>query len=150
MTKIKIVDGVDINDFKQKLKENKGTCICSRDYDNPDMKCMCKPFKEQKEGVCRCGIYEKVIVEEKQCMDESCTCSPETCKCKKRITVYTLPTCVKCKILKKKLDAKGIIYNEIDDIPTLTSKGYLEFPVLEVGSDVFDFDKALEWLANEK
>lgn len=63
--KIIKVEGVDISEFKENLKNNKGTCICSIDYDNPDMKCMCKDFRELKEvGVpCHCGIFVKVSVD---------------------------------------------------------------------------------------
>ena len=43
--KIVSVEGVDISEFKEKLKNNRGTCICSIDYNNPDMKCMCKYLK---------------------------------------------------------------------------------------------------------
>lgn len=57
---IKVVENININKFKQDLKKNKGTCICSLDYDNPDMKCMCKEFKETTEGICHCGIFKKV------------------------------------------------------------------------------------------
>jgi len=59
--RFKIVNGVDIKDFKEKLKLNKNTCICSLDYDNLDMKCMCKDFKESDIGtICHCGIFKKI------------------------------------------------------------------------------------------
>lgn len=62
--KIVKVEGVDISEFKENLKNNNGTCICSIDYDNPDMKCMCKEFKESPVGTtCHCGIWRKISID---------------------------------------------------------------------------------------
>lgn len=59
--KYKLVEGVDLKEFKDRLKANKFTCICSLDYDNPEMKCMCKEFREAEVGeICHCGIFMKV------------------------------------------------------------------------------------------
>lgn len=42
------------------VKNNDGYCPCKIDK-NPDTKCMCKEFREQKnEGLCHCGLYEKI------------------------------------------------------------------------------------------
>lgn len=41
-----------------KIKENGGYCPCKLEK-NEDNKCMCKEFREQKEGVCHCGLYIK-------------------------------------------------------------------------------------------
>ena len=38
-----------------KIKENGGYCPCKLEK-NEDNKCMCKEFREQKEGVCHCGL----------------------------------------------------------------------------------------------
>lgn len=59
--KYKLVEGVDLKEFKERLKANKFTCICSLDYTNPEMKCMCKEFIEAEVGeICHCGIFMKV------------------------------------------------------------------------------------------
>ena len=42
---------------------NDGYCPCAV-FKNPDTKCMCKEFREQKTpGPCHCGRYEKVLDE---------------------------------------------------------------------------------------
>lgn len=40
------------------LDKNNGYCPCKLEKNN-DTKCMCKEFKEQKEGFCHCGLYIK-------------------------------------------------------------------------------------------
>lgn len=40
------------------VKENDGYCPC-RLIRTEDTKCICKEFKEQKEGMCHCGLYLK-------------------------------------------------------------------------------------------
>lgn len=48
---------------KEGLKQRDGYCPC-RLEDLPENKCMCKEFREQKIGLCHCGLYEKYEVEE--------------------------------------------------------------------------------------
>ena len=40
------------------LDKNNGDCPCKLEKNN-DTKCMCKEFREQKEGYCHCGLYIK-------------------------------------------------------------------------------------------
>lgn len=40
------------------LKENSNYCPCKIDK-TKDTKCMCKEFREQKDGWCHCGLYYK-------------------------------------------------------------------------------------------
>ena len=40
------------------LDKNNGYCPCKLEKNN-DTRCMCKEFKEQKEGYCHCGLYIK-------------------------------------------------------------------------------------------
>ena len=47
-----------VKEFREKLKANDGYCPC-RVVKTPETKCMCKEFKEQKEGYCHCGLYIK-------------------------------------------------------------------------------------------
>ena len=47
-----------VKEFREKLKANDGYCPC-RVIKTPETKCMCKEFKEQKEGECHCGLYVK-------------------------------------------------------------------------------------------
>ena len=48
--------------IKERLKENGGYCPCALEK-NKDTKCMCKEFRETKEGFCHCGLYEKILEE---------------------------------------------------------------------------------------
>lgn len=45
--------------IQKSIRENDGYCICSLEK-NEDTKCMCKEFREQKSGICHCGLYQKV------------------------------------------------------------------------------------------
>lgn len=42
------------------LKENSNYCPCKIEK-TKDTKCMCKEFREQKDGWCHCGLYYKNI-----------------------------------------------------------------------------------------
>ena len=62
--KIIKVEGVDISEFKEKLKKNRGICICSIDYDNLDTRCICKEFRDSPVGTtCHCQIFQKISVD---------------------------------------------------------------------------------------
>lgn len=56
--------------------------------------------------------------------------------------------CPKCIILEKKLKAKNIIYEEVNDIEVMKEKGFLTVPILEVDGVSMDFKKASEWVNN--
>lgn len=48
------------HDVAALVRLNDGYCPCAV-FKNPDTKCMCKEFREQKEpGLCHCGRYEKI------------------------------------------------------------------------------------------
>ena len=56
---IKVTDDKEYAEkIRQKLKENNNYCPCKL-LKNSDTKCMCKEFREQKEGFCHCGLYYK-------------------------------------------------------------------------------------------
>lgn len=63
------------------------------------------------------------------------------------ITLYSTD-CPKCKVLKKKLDTKGIEYTEVTDIEAIRKKGYAVVPILVVEDREMDFKSANEWLNN--
>ncbi len=46
------------NEVRKKLKENGGYCPCHLEK-TPDTKCMCKEFRDAKNGMCHCGLYIK-------------------------------------------------------------------------------------------
>ena len=63
-TIIKVVDNPElVTMIRSKLKDNQNYCPC-RISKTEDTKCMCKEFREQKEGVCHCGLYVKEIIQE--------------------------------------------------------------------------------------
>lgn len=46
-------------ELKRQIKSNGGYCI-SNPKRSKETKCMCKEFKRQESGMCRCGLYMKV------------------------------------------------------------------------------------------
>jgi len=54
--------------------------------------------------------------------------------------------CPRCKILKLKLDQKGIQYETINDIEVMKAKGFIEAPKLEVDGEIKNFKEAVEWI----
>jgi glutaredoxin len=57
--------------------------------------------------------------------------------------------CPRCKVLKVKLDQKGIQYDEITDIEVMKEKGFQEAPKLEVDGVVYGFKEAVEWIGEQ-
>ena len=65
------------------------------------------------------------------------------------ITIFTTTTCPKCKILKKKLDDKGIEYTEVTDEEKLRQMDIMSVPVMTVDGERFDFADAIKYV-NER
>ena len=65
-----------------------------------------------------------------------------------KITLYQ-HGCPRCKVLKVKLDQKGIRYDEITDIEVMKEKGFQEAPKLEVDGVVYGFKEAVEWIGEQ-
>lgn len=57
--------------------------------------------------------------------------------------------CPRCKVLKMKLDQKGIQYEDVTDVEVMKEKGFKEAPKLEVGETVMDFKEAVEWIKEQ-
>lgn len=57
--------------------------------------------------------------------------------------------CPRCKVLKTKLDQKGIAYETVNDIELMKSKGFTEAPKLEVDGVVLGYKEAVEWLKEQ-
>ena len=57
--------------------------------------------------------------------------------------------CPRCKILKAKLDQKGIKYDTITDMDVMIAKGFQESPKLEVNGVVMGFKDAVDWLKEQ-
>ena len=61
------------------------------------------------------------------------------------ITFYTT-YCPKCKILKQKLDMKGIQYNICDDVAVMVNKGFEMVPVLDIDGKIMTFNEAVAYI----
>jgi len=83
-------------DIVAALKENDGYCPCKTVKDETT-KCMCEEFRNQVQGVCSCGLYEKF--------------QPD-------FVLYTIKGCPRCKILKEELDSHKILYIESTEYPS--------------------------------
>ena len=65
-----------------------------------------------------------------------------------QIILYKTPTCPKCKVLKRKLEDKGIEFAENEDIDEMLSMGIMNAPTLSVNGKLLDFMSALDWVKN--
>ena len=61
------------------------------------------------------------------------------------ITLYSTG-CPKCKVLKKKLEEKGIKYTENNSVDEMLSLGISQVPVLSVNNKLLDFSTANDWV----
>lgn len=61
------------------------------------------------------------------------------------ITLYS-NNCPKCKILKEKLDEKGLTYITITDVEAMKAKGFKSVPQLEVDGVVMTYLTAINWI----
>lgn len=57
--------------------------------------------------------------------------------------------CPRCKVLKMKLDQKGIVYENINDVELMKEKGFAEAPKLEVNGVVMNFKEAVDWVKEQ-
>ena len=57
---MKITQLPNTDNIKKAVKDNDGFCPC-RISKTADTKCMCKEFREMKEGICHCGLYQKTL-----------------------------------------------------------------------------------------
>ena len=56
--------------------------------------------------------------------------------------------CPKCRVLKSKLEEKGIEFVENNSIEEMTELGITQVPVLSVAGVLLDFKKAVTWVNN--
>lgn len=52
-----------------------------------------------------------------------------------KITIYTLPTCPKCKAMKMKMDSAGVQYDECQDVSEMQKFNIRSAPALLIGPD---------------
>lgn len=58
--------------------------------------------------------------------------------------------CPNCKLLKKRLEQKGITFTENTDKQQMLSMNFVRVPVLEVDGERMDFSKANKWIDNQE
>lgn len=61
------------------------------------------------------------------------------------VTIFTTEICPKCKILKKKLEDKGVEY-KIGDNQEIIDAGFTGVPILKVDGEYLNFRKGVEWV----
>lgn len=62
------------------------------------------------------------------------------------ITIYSKVGCPKCKVLKMKLDQKGMEYDECQDQEKMAGLGFKSLPVLDVDGTVMKFEDAVKYV----
>lgn len=64
------------------------------------------------------------------------------------MTVYTSPTCGKCKVLKAKLSQAGLPFEECQDVPVMEQLGIQSLPVLGLDDGtLLTFGEALQYIS---
>ena len=58
--------------------------------------------------------------------------------------------CPKCSILKKKLEQKGIVYQENNSVEEMLGLGITQVPVLKIGSSLLEFADANDWVNKQE
>lgn len=61
------------------------------------------------------------------------------------ITLFTTD-CPRCRVLEKKLQAKGIDFTENHDVTEVVEHGFISAPVLKVDGKYMDFAKANQYI----
>lgn len=63
-----------------------------------------------------------------------------------KVTLYSTAVCPNCAVLRKKMDAKGIEYEDKQNVEELQALGINRVPVLKVDDELLDFGKANKWI----
>ena len=64
-------------------------------------------------------------------------------------TVLYSTGCPKCKVLKSKLAAKGILFTEVNDVEEMLNLGIDTVPVLFHNNRRMEFKEAIEWVNSQ-
>lgn len=54
--------------------------------------------------------------------------------------------CPRCNVLKKKLESKGVQYDECNDITLMRKLGIEQVPVLVIENNQMDYIEAVQWV----
>ena len=60
------------------------------------------------------------------------------------IKVYSLPSCGMCKMLKRELDNRSIVYTVCEDKEEMAKMNITSVPVLSINGELFSFKDALK------
>lgn len=60
--------------------------------------------------------------------------------------VFYSTDCPKCKVLKAKLDSKGIDYTVFNDVDKMVEMGITTVPDLMVDGKLMNFKESIDWL----
>ena len=66
-----------------------------------------------------------------------------------KVTLYSTG-CPQCNVLKKKLDSKGIPYQENKDREAMQTMNFTRVPVLEVDGKRMEFSEANKWINEQE
>ena len=58
--------------------------------------------------------------------------------------------CPQCKVLKKKLQEKGISFTENNDKQQMLNMNFIKVPILEIDGEHLDFAQANRWINEYK
>ena len=64
------------------------------------------------------------------------------------ITIYSKVGCPRCKVLKMKLEQKGLEYAECQDTEKMIDMGLKSLPVLAVDDKMLKFEDAVKYVNN--
>lgn len=82
---------------------------------------------------------------------ENLNIEKETKQDNKRVVLYAIPDCPKCKNLKGKLTEKGILFDLCEmgekEVADMMEKGFTSAPILNNGSSYLNYKNALKWVA---
>lgn len=57
--------------------------------------------------------------------------------------------CPRCRVLEKKLEAKGVAYTENNNIEEMIKLGITEVPMLGIGDELKNFSDSISWINNQ-
>jgi len=63
--------------------------------------------------------------------------------------IFYSTNCPKCKVLKAKMNQKGIEYKEINDVDFMLSKGIKSAPSIEIDGKILDFSESVKWVGSK-
>lgn len=66
-----------------------------------------------------------------------------------KVTLYSIPGCTRCAILRKKLNAKGIEFEDREDGEAIEAMGFTIAPILEVDGQIMELSEANEWVKGQ-